>query len=66
MEFLPKSEDEVDEPDLDTFADKMKNMKKNIYGQVHGNIQSAQKQQKKIYDQKHAASTVSVMIIKFC
>ena len=44
------------------FVNKMTDMKKNIYGQVHGNIQKAQKQQKVDCDQKHATSAVGVML----
>ena len=64
MEFLPEVADENDEPDLEAFVDKMKDMKKGIYQQVHGNIQKAQKQQKEDYDRKHAHSTVSVSLLK--
>ena len=49
MKFLPEVADENDEPDLEAFVDKMKDMKKGIYQQVHGNIQKAQKQQKEDY-----------------
>ena len=64
MKFLPEAEgaDENDELDLETFVNKMTDMKKNIYGQVHGNIQKAQKQQKVDYDQKHATSAVGVTL----
>ena len=56
-------EDETDEPDLEAFIDKMKDMKKGAYEQVHDNIEKAQKQQKKYYDRKkHAKSVVSSRI----
>ena len=51
-------EDETDEPDLEAFVDKMKDMKKGVYGQVHHNIEKAQKQQE-YYDRKHAKAVVS-------
>jgi len=63
MEFLPEGADDGDEPDLEAFADRMKVMKEDIYGQVHGNIQKVQKQQTKDYDRKHAKSAVGVMML---
>lgn len=60
MEFLPEGAEEDSETDLDAFTDKMKEMKKHLYGDVHGNIQNAQKKQKEDYDQKHTPSVVIV------
>ncbi len=59
MEFLPESTEDA-EPDLETFVDRMKDLKKDIYGEGHENIQKAQRQQKKDYDRKYAQSTVSI------
>jgi len=63
MEYLPEGADEDNEPDLETFVDKMKDMKKDLYGQVHGNIERAQKTMKENYDQKHLQSAVSVTLL---
>jgi len=63
MEYLPEGADEDDEPGLETFVDKMKDMKKDLYGQVHGNIERARKTMKENYDQKHLQSAVSVMLL---
>ena len=49
------------DPDLDTFIDKMNNMKKDLNGKVDENIQKTQKKQKKDYDQKHKLSTVIII-----
>ena len=46
-------EDQTDNPELEAFIDKMKDMKKGVYGQVHDNIEKAQKQQKEYYDRRH-------------
>ena len=40
-------EGETDNPELEAFIDKMKDMKKGVYGQVHDNVE---KQQKEYYD----------------
>ena len=56
---MPEGAEEDDEPDHDAFTNKMKDIKKDTYRQVHGNIQKAQKQQKENYDRKHAPSVVS-------
>ncbi len=63
MEFLPEGADETDEPDLENFVEKMVDMKKGIYGQVHWNIQKAQERQKADYDRKHAKSAASAMLL---
>ena len=36
-------EDQTDNPELEAFIDKMKDMKKGVYGQVHDNNEKAQK-----------------------
>jgi len=48
---------------LETYVDKMKDMKKDLYGQVHWNIERARKTMKENYDQKHLQSAVSVMLL---
>ena len=60
MEILHEELNTTVDPDLDTFIDKMNNMKKNLYGKVDENIQKSQKKQKKDYDQKHKHSTVII------
>ena len=59
-------EDETDESELEAFIDKMKDMKKGVNGQVHDNIQKAQKQQKEYYDRKHTKSVVSFVLLIDC
>ena len=53
---------QTDNPELEAFIDKMKDMKKGVYGQVHDNIEKAQKQQKEYYDQRHTKSVVSFIL----
>ena len=59
MEFMPGGAEEDDKPDYEAITNKMKDIKKDIYRQVHRNIQKAQKQQKENYDRKHAPLVVS-------
>ena len=63
MEFLPEADEanENDEPDLETYFSRMIDVKKSIFGQVHGNIQKAQNQQKVEYDRRHAIAVVGYM-----
>ena len=60
IEFIPEGPEKGDEPDYETFTNKMKDIKEDMCQQVDGNIQKVQKKQKENYDRKHAPSEVDV------